>query len=85
MVNLDPLIPFADLKTNRLESHTGSIYSVRYQSGFDAIFILIVPPERATIVHYLDDHTGLLYEDETLEIVGLQIEAFVRRLRLPLP
>lgn len=78
MADLNPLVPSSDLKTNRLEIHTGPVYSVRYQPGFDALIILIVPPERDTIVHYVDNQAAFIYEDETLEIVGVQIEAFER-------
>src|SRR5438105_4773022 len=78
MADLSPLIPLSDLKTHRIEAHSGPVYSVRYQPGFDALFIFIVPPERATIVHYLDNYAAFIYEDETLEIVGIQIEAFER-------
>lgn len=40
--------------------------------------LLFVPPDTETIVHYLDDHVGVLYLPDSLEIVGLQIENFER-------
>jgi hypothetical protein len=76
MADFNSLISSGDLRANRLKVHHGSIYSLRYQPGFDTLFILIIQPEHDTIVYYVDDHVGLICEDETFEIVGLQIEAF---------
>jgi hypothetical protein len=52
---------------------------VSYDRDFDALMLLFVPLETEHIVHYLDDQVALLYQPETLEIVGLQIEDFERR------
>jgi hypothetical protein len=80
MAGIERLVPTSELKTTRLgearnrERH--HLYSVRYHNTFDALIILFVSPENETVVHYIDDHVGLIYESETLEIVGLQVEAF---------
>jgi len=74
MANLDSLISTDQLKTTLLKT---------FQPGnqhplFDALMILLVPPETETVVHYVDQHVGLLYTPDNLEIVGLQVEAFER-------
>lgn len=80
MADLKPLIATTDLKTARLHAERKPLrpYAVRYQDGFDALFILLVEPRQEVITHYVDDHVALLYELESKEIVGLQVEAFKR-------
>jgi hypothetical protein len=51
---------------------------VKYDPVFDALIILLVSPQTETVVHYVDQHVGLLYTPDDLEIVGLQVEAFER-------
>jgi len=71
-------MPTSKLKTSYLKKYSllPSHLFVRYDPVFDALMILLVSPETETVVHYVDDHVGLLYLPETLEIVGLQVEAF---------
>jgi len=75
MAGIDRLIPTKELKVTRLagERHPPMLY---YDRDFDALMILAISPDTETVVHYIDDHVALLYEPETLEIVGLQIEDF---------
>lgn len=79
MAKLERLIQTTELKTNLLrkfrpgEQHP--VY-IKYDPVFDAFMMLFVPPETEVVVHYIDDHVGLLYTPEDLEIVGLQVEAF---------
>ncbi|MCE5206899.1 MAG: hypothetical protein LLG42_01150 [Chloroflexi bacterium] len=47
-----------------------------YDKRFDALILRWFIPEGQFIVHYIDDNVGLLYEEKSKEIVGLQIEAF---------
>jgi hypothetical protein len=54
----------------------------RYDPDFDALMILAVSPDTETVVHYIDDHVGLLYDPDTLRVVGIQVEGF-RRSFLP--
>jgi hypothetical protein len=70
------LIETGELKTNRLRAATSTYTD--YDEDFDALIMLVVPPDTETVVHYLDDepHVALLYEPASLEIVGVQIEDF---------
>jgi hypothetical protein len=47
-----------------------------YDEPADELMILLIPPDRETIVHYLDDHVGLLFDANNNEVVGLQIDGF---------
>lgn len=79
MADLKPLIQTDQLKTNLLSRFAKNGHNqifVNYDDDFDALMILIVSPDTETVVHYLDDQVALLYEYETREIVGLQVEAF---------
>lgn len=46
--------------------------SLRYDSESD---MLIAAPATESIVHYVDERLALLYDPDTLEVVGFQIEA----------
>ena len=63
------------LQESMLDVHS-SIY-VDYDRDFDALFVRIVPLDIETVVHYISDRIGLLYEADTYEIVGVQIENFM--------
>jgi hypothetical protein len=81
MANLERLIQTSELKTTRLTNAAESgkrqrIFDFRYDDECDTLLILVLQPLEGTIVHYVDDHIGLLYEEESLEVVGLRIEAF---------
>ncbi len=78
MAGIKRLVSTATLKTARLREAQQKHLPVyfHYDSGFDALMILIVPPETETVVHYLDENVALLYEPHTLEIVGIQVEDF---------
>ncbi len=78
MARIDPLMPANNFKTTYLKQMPSPLF-VRYDPVFDALMILLVSPELETVVHYVDEHVGLLYIPETLEIVGLQVEAFERK------
>jgi hypothetical protein len=79
MAELKPLIATDQLKTSLLAGLAKKKPQqcfVNYDDDFDALMILVVSPDTETVVHYLDEHIALLYQPETLEIVGLQVEAF---------
>jgi hypothetical protein len=81
MAEIQRLVATSQLKTDfltRLARGEAHQVFVNYDGDFDALMILIVPPDTETIVHYLDNHVGLLYQPDTLEIVGLQVESFER-------
>jgi hypothetical protein len=67
----------AKLKVSKL-THPGEIAYLRYDDSFDALTLMLVSPSQSqeTIVHYVDSNMGLLYDPETYEVVGFQIEAF---------
>jgi hypothetical protein len=81
MAGIKPLAKTNELATNRLTSArprgaARRIYEFHYDDLTDAVMILLVQPQEAVVVHYLDDHVGFLYEEDSLEIVGLRIDAF---------
>lgn len=57
-------------------AHPEGIAYLRYDDSFDALTLTFVPPTQETVVHYVDSSLGLLYDPETYEVVGFQIEAF---------
>ncbi len=81
MAGIEALVRTSELKTNRLSS-SGSkaeakhVHSIHYDDLADTLTILLIQPHDSVVVHYLDDHVGFLYEDKSLEIVGLQVDAF---------
>jgi hypothetical protein len=79
MAEIKRLVPTKNLKRTLLnhlaESKSAQVF-VNYDEDFDALMILFVPPETPTVVHYLDEHVGLLYRTDDQEIVGLQVESF---------
>lgn len=80
MAEIERLIPTNKLQTEYLKNFPKfqPPLFVRYDKRFDALLILLVPPEIETVVHYIDEHVGLLYRPDDFEIVGIQVEAFER-------
>jgi hypothetical protein len=78
MAGIEPLMSTNHLKTTYLRQKPPALH-VKYDTAFDAFTLLLVPPETETIVHYLDNYVAFLYEPDTKEIVGIQIEAFERK------
>jgi uncharacterized protein YuzE len=71
----------SDLQTTLLKDYINGKLSpstVRYDPSFDAFTILFTDPSVETTVFYLDDHIALLYNHETDQVVGVQVEGFVR-------
>lgn len=77
MAGIKRLVDTSELKTNILRDVQNQI-TVKYDPQFDALMILLISPKNRTRVHYVDEHVGLLYTPENMEIVGLQVEAFER-------
>lgn len=50
----------------------------RYDNFDDTLIVLFVDPNEETVARYVDQNVALLYEPDTLEIVGFQIEGFNR-------
>ena len=74
------LVETKELKTRYLSRILGNKVKVRtfhrYDEDLDTVFILFVDPSRETVTHPVDDHAALLYDPETLEVVGVTIESF---------
>lgn len=69
------LVQTKALKTNLLKKG-GRVYAL-YSKSDDTFIMQIVPPQKETIVHFLDDdNVSLIYEAISKEIVGIQIEGF---------
>jgi uncharacterized protein YuzE len=66
------------LQTTYLRQKPSALH-VKYDPDFDALMLLVVSPETETVVRYLDNHVAFLYEPDSKEIVGIQIEAFERK------
>lgn len=81
MAEIKALIKVADLKTNRLseakpKNARRSLFAFHYDERMDSAVIFLVEPTQPTIVYYLDGSVGFIYEEDSLEIVGLRIEDF---------
>lgn len=77
MDTIKPLVDESQLKSNFLSSIGESIpLNLHYDDLSDTLMLLFVSPYIETIVHYLDRNVAILYREDDLEIVGLQIEGF---------
>ena len=69
-----------ELKVNLLRSSLKEnvipILSFDYDAEFDALTLRFIQNTPDVIVHYIDNHVGLLYQPDSKEIVGVQIEDF---------
>ena len=74
------LVSTISLRQKLLKKHRkqGGMIYVRFEKEFDAFLLMIVPPRIETVVHYVDENIGLLYEANKREVVGIQIEGFVK-------
>jgi hypothetical protein len=80
MAPLKRLVETKSLNTSRLAEllkNKSAVY-LNYDPAFDAVMLLFVSPDVETVVHYIDDQIALLYEPDSLEVVGIQIESFKR-------
>jgi len=75
---LKDLIQLKNLKTKRITKFSGGMVYIRYDAVIDAFYLMVAPPATETAVYHLDDQIGLIFEPETREVVGFQIEAFQR-------
>jgi hypothetical protein len=77
MAEIKRLVETDQLKTGRLTAaaQRGEPLYFHYNRRSDNLMLLIVPRTIETVVHYIDDHIALLYEPDTLEVVGFQVEA----------
>lgn len=77
MAELHRLVITNELKFNRFENaeETESL-PVDYDAASDILRIHIGERPTETVVHYIDEYLGLLYDADTIEVTGVQIEAF---------
>jgi hypothetical protein len=47
-----------------------------YNDQVDAFTFLIVTPNTPKIIHYIDEYVALLYNPESMEVIGIRVEAF---------
>jgi hypothetical protein len=73
---LEPLLAINELKTTRLSAER-PISSIDYDDDLDTLFLRLITPIGRTAVYFVDDSVGLVYEIDSLEVVGIQIEYFV--------
>src|SRR5260221_9132414 len=80
MTGIEPLVSTADLKSNLLmEAKTQpSAPIVHFDRPANILIMQVVPLEIETVVHYVDNHVGPIYQADDLEIVGIQVEDFAR-------
>jgi len=81
MARLKRLVKTSQLKTNLWKERVGKKEfksNIYYNETVDSLSLLIVPPTTKKIVHYIDDHVALYYEPESLEVIGVRVEAFER-------
>lgn len=79
VANIKRLVETKQLKTKQLRTAMNQAQTpyLFYDNECDELLLQFVPPETMTVVHYTtDEHVAFLYEPETMEIVGFQVEAF---------
>ena len=74
------LVETTELKTSYLSKILGNTENVetfiRHDEDLDTVFILFVNPDTETVTHPVDNYAALLYDPETLGVVGVTIESF---------
>ena len=81
MAGLERLVDTKELKTTlwtQVNERPGLQTFIYYNERVDALTLLIVPRETRKRVHYIDDHVALLYDPQTMEVIGIRVESFQR-------
>lgn len=78
MVEVEPLVDPKSLNYENLKILKKLIPSaeVDFDEFADILRIYLLPGCSETVVHYLDENMGLLYDPNTLMVVGFHIEGF---------
>lgn len=78
MAEIERLVETKSLKTARLMAAISQKHPcyLLYDGVSDELLLQFVSPETMTIVHYVDEQMALLYDPDSMEIVGFQVEAF---------
>ena len=80
MTRMERLVDTEELKTEQLfrSIDRGQVGIMDFDPLSDILMLMIKPRLTETVVHYIDKNVALLYEPDTLEVVGFQIEGFER-------
>ena len=81
MAEIQPLVSLDDLKFTLLkEIAKGKRVKpiIEYDKDFDALIIMFTLYGTESVVYYLDQHIAIIFDEDTLEVVGIQIEDFER-------
>src|SRR5258707_5530215 len=82
MAELKPLISAHELKTKFLSqvarSKVDRTLFIDYDHELDVLVVLLVPKGTEYSVYFIDQYIALLYEPDTLEIIGIMVEDFER-------
>ncbi len=54
----------------------GDVVYFKYDDLADVLFVMFASPHTETVVHHIDAHIGLMYDPDTLEVLGFQVENF---------
>ena len=78
MNGITPLLKTEELNFSRIKeaAETGRTFVGDYDPEDDTLFVYFGDRPDEVVVHYMDEYVGLLYDPASLEVVGLQIEAF---------
>lgn len=79
MDTIKQLVNSKSLKTTywkKFADGSKSPFFYHYNKSIDAFTIKITESPDKTIVHYIDEHVGLLYRVADFEIIGIRIEDF---------
>lgn len=75
---LNELTPFDKLRTGYLTNLHGADGFINFDEDADELMVMFIDPNIETVVHYIDSNVGILFRPETLEVVGLQVEGFMK-------
>lgn len=75
---INHLIKTEELKFDRIRAAADNktMFKGDYDATDDTLFVYFGERSTEVVVHYMDEFVGLLYDPDSLEVVGLQIEAF---------
>lgn len=79
MAKIKRLVETKELQTaffEELQERGPAPILFNYDERFDALMFLFVSPDTETVAHYVDEHVALLYEPDSKQVVGMQIEDF---------
>ncbi len=85
MEKIKPLIPLSALKTTLMmnaAAHGQKPAYSNYDQRVDTLTQQLVPPGGNTFIYYIDGDIALVCDMDTLEVVGFQIEGFVKQFLL---